>query len=56
VKRTLTKKLAVAGGTAALALGAAACEVNDTGTDPMMEDPVLEDDPFDQDTTGDVDG
>jgi hypothetical protein len=56
VKRTLTMKLALAGGTAALALGAAACEVDDTGTDPMMEDPVLEDDPFEQDDTGDLDG
>jgi hypothetical protein len=56
LKRNLTMKLALAGGTAALALGAAACEVDDSGTDPMMEDPVLEDDPFEQDTTGDLDG
>jgi hypothetical protein len=57
VKRTLTMKLAIAGGTAALALGAAACEVDDTGTqDPMMDDPVLDDDPFQEDNTGDLDG
>jgi hypothetical protein len=57
VKRTLTMKLAIAGGTAALALGAAACEVDDTGTqDPMMDDPVLDDDPFQEDTTGDLEG
>jgi hypothetical protein len=56
VKRTLTAKLALAGGTAALALGAAACEVENNGTDPMIEDPVLEDDPFEEDTTGDLDG
>jgi hypothetical protein len=56
MKRTLTMKLALAGGTAALALGAAACEVDDAGTDPMMDDPVLEDDPFEQDSTGDLDG
>lgn len=58
MKRTLTMKLAIAGGTAALALGAAACEVNDNGTgDPMMDDPVLDDDPFEeQDNTGDLDG
>jgi hypothetical protein len=42
VKRTLTTKLALAGGVAALALGAAACEVED-GTDTTVEDPVLDD-------------
>jgi hypothetical protein len=42
VKRTLTTKLALAGGVAALALGAAACEVDD-GTDTTVEDPVLDD-------------
>ena len=56
MKRTLSMKLAIAGGTAALALGAAACEVNDTGTEPMMDDPVLDDDPFQEDTTGDLEG
>jgi hypothetical protein len=49
VKRTLTTKLALAGGVAALALGAAACEVED-GTDTTMEDPVL-DDGFENDGT-----
>lgn len=55
MKRTLTTKLALAGGVAALALGAAACEVDD-GTDTTVEDPVLdegfEDDGFEDDGTG----
>jgi hypothetical protein len=48
VKRTLTKKLAVATGAAALAFGAVACdaETND-GLDPAQEDPMMEDDGFD---------
>jgi hypothetical protein len=51
VKRTLTSKLALAGGVAALALGAAACEVEDDGgLDPGVEDPVLDD------TGGDAEG
>lgn len=56
MKRTLSMKLALAGGTAALALGAAACEVDGDGTDPMVEDPVLDDDPFQEETTDDLGG
>lgn len=41
MKRTLTVKLAVASGVAALALGATACEV-ENGVDDT-EDPVLDD-------------
>jgi hypothetical protein len=45
VKRTLTKKLAIATGAAALAFGAVACETdNGDGLDPAQEDPMLEDD------------
>jgi hypothetical protein len=44
VKRTLTSKLALTAGAAALALGAVACEVEDNGTvDDPIEDPVLDD-------------
>ena len=41
MKRTLTAKMAIAGGVAALALGATACEV-ENGVDDT-EDPVLDD-------------
>ena len=48
MKNTLTRKLTVAGAAAALALGAAACEIDDPENgelDPgLEEDPVLEDD------------
>lgn len=46
MKHTLTRKLTLAGAAAALALGAAACEIEDDGgdLDPGLEDPVLEDD------------
>jgi hypothetical protein len=44
VKRTLTKKLAVATGAAALAFGAVACEAENDGLDPAQEDPMMEDD------------
>jgi hypothetical protein len=44
VKRTLTKKLAVATGAAALAFGAVACDAENDGLDPAQEDPMLEDD------------
>jgi hypothetical protein len=47
VKRTLTKKLAVATGAAALAFGAVACEAENDGLDPAQEDPMFEDDGFD---------
>jgi hypothetical protein len=48
VKRTLTKKLAVTAGAAALAFGAVACEAeNGDGLDPAQEDPMMEDDGLD---------
>jgi hypothetical protein len=44
VTRTLTTKLALAGGVAALALGAAACENDDMDpAEPADEQPVTED-------------
>jgi hypothetical protein len=43
MKRTLTTKLTLASAAAALALGAAACEVEDNGADPGTEDPLLDD-------------
>lgn len=44
MKRTLTKKLAIAASASALAFGAAACQVEDgEGLDPAMEDPLLDD-------------
>jgi hypothetical protein len=43
VKRTLTKKLAVATGAAALAFGAVACEAENDGLDPAQEDPMMDD-------------
>jgi hypothetical protein len=49
VKRTLTKKLAVATGAAALAFGAVACEAENGGLDPAQEDPMMEDDGFEDD-------
>lgn len=49
MKRTLTTKLAVAGGVAALALGAAACEVEEgDGLDPGLEDGGLDDGGLDE--------
>lgn len=45
MKRTLTKKLAIAASASALAFGAAACQVEDgEGLDPAQEDPLLEGD------------
>ncbi len=41
MKRTLTTKVTLAGAVAALALGAAACEVENGDVDPA-DDPVLE--------------
>ena len=41
MKRTLTTKLTLASAAAALALGAAACEVDDGG-DAGTEDPLME--------------
>ncbi len=43
MKRTLAAKLMLASGTAALALGAAACEIEDAGLDDGMDNGVLED-------------
>ena len=42
MKRTLTTKLALATGVAALSLGAVACEVENGEVDPI-EDPVMDD-------------
>jgi hypothetical protein len=53
VKRTLTKKLAVATGAAALAFGAVACDAENDGLDPAQEDPMMEDDGFGDDTLED---
>ncbi|MFN2347238.1 MAG: hypothetical protein ABR616_16185 [Dermatophilaceae bacterium] len=41
MKRTLTTKLTLAGAAAALALGGAACEVEEGDVDPV-EDPALD--------------
>ncbi|MFU8841337.1 MAG: hypothetical protein ACNA8R_11540 [Nitriliruptoraceae bacterium] len=50
MKRTLTAKMTLLGGAAALALGAAACDPDDLDTDPaqddLLEDDLLEDDLF----------
>jgi hypothetical protein len=43
MKRTLTTKLTLASAAAALALGAAACEVEENGADTTTEDPLLDD-------------
>ena len=44
MKRTLSTRMTVATAAAALALGAAACEVEDGGTgDETMEEPLLDD-------------
>ena len=43
MKRTFTARMTLLSGAAALALGAAACEV-ENGTDEPIEDPVPEDD------------
>ena len=42
MKRTLTTKLTLASAAAALALGAAACEVEDGDLEDPVEDPLLE--------------
>jgi hypothetical protein len=50
MKRSLSAKMTVLGGVAALALGAAACEVEDPDTiDDGVEDPLLEDDGLEED-------
>jgi hypothetical protein len=43
MKRTLTMKITLASAAGALALGAAACEVEDNGADTTEEDPLLDD-------------
>lgn len=43
MKRTLTAKMTLLSGAAALALGAAACDMDPVETDPM-EDDLFEDD------------
>lgn len=43
MKRSLATKLTIASSVAALALGAAACDVEDPGDLEDVEDPVLED-------------
>ncbi len=42
MKRTFTTKLTLATAAAALALGAAACEVDDANLEDPAEDPLLE--------------
>ncbi len=42
MKRTLTTKLTLAGAAAALALGAAACEVENGDLGDPVDDPLLE--------------
>jgi hypothetical protein len=44
MKRTLTARMTLLSGAAALALGAAACDVEDTGTDEPIENDVVEED------------
>ena len=45
MKRTLSAKMTLLGGAAALALGAAACEVEDpNGLDDPLQDDLMEDD------------
>ncbi len=48
MKRTLAAKIMLASGTAALALGAAACEIEDPGLNDDLDNGVLED-PADDD-------
>ncbi len=44
MKRTLPMRITLAGAAGALALGAAACEVEENGADPTpTEDPLLDD-------------
>lgn len=43
MRRNLLTKLTLAASAAALAFGAVACEVEDNGTDPGVEDPALDD-------------
>ena len=50
MKSTLARKLTITASAAALALGAAACDVEDPGDlDGDLDDPVLEDDGLDDD-------
>ena len=49
MKRTMAAKIMLASGTAALALGAAACEIEDPGPDGGMDDGVLDDGGVDDD-------
>ena len=48
MKRTSAAKTLLASGVAALALGAAACEIEDAGLDGDLDDGVL-DEPMDDD-------
>jgi hypothetical protein len=43
MKRTMTAKMALLGGATALALGAAACDMDDLNDDPVQDD-LFEDD------------
>jgi len=43
MKRRLVTRLAAASATAALAFGAAACQVEDDGMSPGQEDPMMDD-------------
>ena len=45
MKRTLTAKMTLLGGAAALALGATACDMDDLNDDPVQDD-LFEDDLF----------
>lgn len=53
--KTLARKITLASAAAALALGAAACEIDDDGglDDPGLDDPGLED-PLLEDGDGDL--
>lgn len=54
MKRTMTARMTLLGGAAALALGAAACDTDDTVDDPV-EDDIIEEDLTEDDTTEDAD-
>ncbi|GGI05812.1 hypothetical protein [Egicoccus halophilus] len=67
MKRTLMHRLTIAASASALALGAAACQVEDggDGLDPAQEDPLMDDgmtddglggDPMGDDTLGGTEG
>ena len=50
MKRTFAAKTLLASGVAALALGAAACEIEDAGIDGDLDDGGLLEEPMDDDT------